>query len=1041
MLICTNCGKERDRAAHFCGHCGAELFTLPSGHEQRKWVTVLFCDLVQSTGLSERDPEIFRRVQTRYFDEMEAIVKRHGGTVEKFIGDEVMAVFGVPVAHEDDALRAVRSGIEMQNALEVLNKEFSESLGLRLVARIGINTGEVFASDPAQRQSFVAGEAVIVAKRLEQAAKPGEILIGKATYPLVEHAVKAGPLERIPVRGKREDVGKRRVDDIDLEAPAVARRLHAPIVGRDEELQLLRQAFELASETRSCRLVTVLGPPGIGKSRLAAELISSVQERAMTAAGRCLSYGEGITFWPLAEMLRGLGGEEQLRDALAENDQRDAILGVLRSVTGASEEVGGSTEEVFWAVRRAFEALALRRPLVVCFDDAHWAEPTLLDLVEYLVGWSHDAPILILVLARPEFVEQRPHWLFPSPNWESTQLEPLSGEEVEALLASFSDEFSISAGTRAKIAAAAEGNPLFAEQMSAMAAELDGEGELSIPPSIHALLAERLDRLSQQERDLIGRAAVIGRDFPVAALASISADEQRTSLTGHLLTLVRKGLIRPDPSAATTEDRFSFQHVLVRDAAYEAMPKVLRAAVHERCVEWLEGSRRAPEADELIGYHLEQAYRHRLELGVLDEHTTDLAARAADRLARAGTRALGRTDVHAARKLLARAVALCRADDPAVPLRLDLSQALMLSGEFAAAAELAGETAARAAEAGDEAGNLRARLLHVRITAQTPRDDGDRAGPSAELLEVAEQALPVFTRAGDELALTEAWVAIAYAQLIRCRCAAMLEAVENALEHARLAGSAQWKAELPAWQVSALVYGPTPVAQALHWFAEHAAEHAFSLAQRATLEAMRGNFEEARALARSAHAVADEHGQKLWLAVGGMAVWEIEMLAGDPAAAETAVRRSCEQLEKLGDTGNRATASGQLAASLQALGRLDEAQQWTETAEALSAIDDVSSQILWRQVRAHLLASRGEHDEAERLAREAVALVETTDMLNWHGRALTGLAEVCVLVGNADEARGQLERALDLYELKGNLVAVTRVRGRLEELKAAAVTP
>lgn len=1040
MLICTNCGIESDGVSPFCTHCGAELPRSTSGHEQRKGVTVLFCDLVHSTGLSERDPEIYRLVQTRYFDAMQAVIKRHGGTVEKFIGDEVMAVFGVPVAHEDDALRAVRAGMEMLKGLEALNNELGESLQPRLQARIGINTGEVMAGDPAEGQSFVAGEPVIIAKRLEQAAKPGEILIGKATYPLVKHAVKAGPLERIPVKGKRGDVGRRRLDDVDREAPGVARRLHAPIVGRDDQLQLLQKVFERTVEERSCRLVTIIGPAGIGKSRLAAELMSSVEDRAITAMGRCLSYGEGITFWPLAEALRGLGGEELLEDALAGSDQRDTVLGLLRSATGASE-VAASTEEMFWAVRRAFEALALRRPLVVCFDDAHWAGPTLLDLVDYVVGWSRDAPILLLVLARPELVEQRPHWIQPTPAWDSILLEPLSSEEVESLLVGFSGELSVPAGTRARIAGAAEGNPLFAEQMIAMAAEHAGEEELSIPPSIQALLAERLDRLSREERELIERASVVGRDFPLAALASLYTDEQRAPLTGHLLALVRKGLIRPDRSASAREDTFSFQHVLVREIAYEAMPKRLRAALNERFADWLEGRGRGQEVDELVGYHLEQAHLNRLELGVVDERTADLALRAAERLARAGTRALGRNDVHAALKLLKRAVALRPEDDPAVVLRLDLSQAVFLSGEFAGAAELAGETAARADAVGDEAGALRARLLRARIAAQTPREVDDREGPSAELIAVAEQALPVFAGVGDELALTEAWFAIAWAQLIRCRCAAMLEAVEHALEHARRAGSARWEGELPAWQGSALFYGPTPVEDVLRWYEEQAAQHPVALTQQAMLEAMRGNFDKARALASSADAVAEELGQRLWLAVGGMAVWEIEMLAGDPSAAEDAVRRSCEQLEELGDTGNRATASGELAASLHALGRPDEAQRWTETAEALSAGDDVISQILWRQVRAQLLGTCGEHDEAERLAREAVSLGEATDMLNWHGSAVAALAEVYALAGRADEAREQIEQALALYERKGNLVLARRARGRLQELNAGAVTP
>ncbi len=268
-----------------------------SAREVRKTVTILFCDLVHSTGLAEGDPEAYRRVQKGFFNRMREIVERHGGTVEKFIGDEVMAVFGVPKVHEDDALRAVRAAQQMQQALP--------ELGLR--ARIGINTGEVLAGDPEHGLGLVAGEPVIVAKRLEQGAQSGEIVIGKATYPLVKHAVSAGPLERIPVKGKEEAVGRRRVDDVDREAPSLARRLDLPLVGRRDELRLLEEAFERAVEEQGCRLFTVLGPPGIGKSRLVAELATSLGERATTAVGRCLPYGEGITFWPLGEILGELG--------------------------------------------------------------------------------------------------------------------------------------------------------------------------------------------------------------------------------------------------------------------------------------------------------------------------------------------------------------------------------------------------------------------------------------------------------------------------------------------------------------------------------------------------------------------------------------------------------------------------------------------------------------------------------------------------------------------------------------------------------------
>ncbi len=1034
MSACPNCGRESEHAAAFCPFCGSRLSEVSPRHEQRKTVTILFCDLVHSTGLAEGDPENYRRIQARFFERMRQIVERHGGTVEKFVGDEVMAVFGVPVAHEDDALRGVRTAKEMLAGLAGLNEELEGALDIRLQVRIGINTGEVVAGDPAEGHAFVAGEPVILAKRLAQAADADQILIGKATYPLVQHAVKAGPLERFSVKGKQDDIGTHRVEDVRRDAPAVARRLQAPIVGRDKELQLLRQAFERVVEESRCRLVAVLGPAGIGKSRLATELLSWVDDRAITSVGRCLSYGEGITFWPLAEALRGLG-EPSLRDALSDDDQRDTVLELLDGVTGVSETV--SSEQIFWAVRRAFEAIARRRPLIVCFEDLHWAEPTMLDLIEYVVAWIREAPILVVAISRPELVEVRPHWTTPQPSYEALTLGPLSKTATQSLLADLSGDAPLPAEVRDRIAAAAEGNPLFVEQISAMAAE--DSSQLTVPPSIQALLAERLDRLSADERDVIERAAVVGRDFPVAAVAGLLPSKQRTPLTPQLLALVRKGLIRPDPSPSGGEDRFSFQHVLVRDAAYNAMPKELRAALHERLADRMADSSATRELDELLGYHLEQAYRYRREVGLFDEHTEQLRLRAGELLAAGGTRALGRNDVHAALKLLERAVALRPEDDPAVRLRLDLAMALFLSGQLAAADDEATETEAQASVSGDDVGELRARLLRARIATQMPSENADSEGTSAELIAVAEEARPVFARAGDDLALAEAWFATAWAQgFIRCHWAAMLEAVEQALDHARRAGSAPWEGELPVWKGSALFYGPTPVDEALRWYEGQQAQHPIAIGQQARLEAMRANFDRARALGNAAHAAAEEFGQKLWLVEGGIAVWEIEMLAGEAAAAERAVRESCELLEELGEVAYRSLAVGQLAASLYALERLDEAQECTRTAEELAPSDDVSSQMVWRQVRALIVARRGHHERAQQLAQEAVSLAKATDMLNFHGNALADLAEVYALSGHADEAREQLEQAIVLYDQKGNLVAAARARRRVQEFNAPA---
>jgi class 3 adenylate cyclase/tetratricopeptide (TPR) repeat protein len=1034
MTTCPSCSRENESTSLFCRHCGSRLSEARPRREQRKTVTILVCDLVGSTGLAEGDPEAFRRVQARYFGRMREIVERHGGTVEKFVGDEVMAVFGVPAVHEDDALRAVRAADEMQRGLAALNDELGASLDLRLQVRIGINTGEVLAGDPEQGHAFVAGEPVIVAKRLEQAAEAGEILIGDATYALVEHAVDTGPLERVPVKGKQDTIGTRRLKTVHAGAPGVARRLHTPMVGRDAELALLQTAFERTIAESDCRLVTLVGPAGIGKSRLATEFSSWIGGRAVVATGRCLSYGEGITLWPLAEILRELGGETSLRKALDGDDACEAVVATLRGATGAAE--ARSLEETFWAFRRALQAIARRGPLVVCFEDLHWAEPAILDLVEYVVAWSSDVPILVLALGRPELAEQRPQWIAPRPDGEALTLQPLSSEATESLLLGASAESALSAETRRHIVAAAEGNPLFVEQMSAMVAE--EEGDVSIPPSIQALLTERLDRLGADERDVIERASIVGRGFPVGAVAALFPDERRSLVTPQLFALVRKGLMRPEPAVAADEDRFSFQHALVREAAYDGMSKELRAGLHERFADWLDGVDRGQELDEVIGYHLEQAHLQRIEVGVVDEHTDGVAARAGALLASAGSRALGRNDVHAAQNLLGRAVALLPDGEPAVERRLDLCQALFLSGNFGAAADASRDTAARAIAAGDEVGDLRARIMLARITAQIQGEDAGDEEPSAALLAVAEEALPVFERAGNELALAEAWFAAAWAQLIRCRWAAMLDAVLQALAHARHAGSARWEGELPAWLGTAMFYGPTPVDQALHWYEEQQAEHPIALTQQAMLEAMRGNFDVARALAGSADEAAREFGQQLWLAAGGMATWQVETLAGDTAAAEAAVRGSCQLLEALGDVGYRGVALSQLASSLCSLGRLDEAVELTGTAEALTASDDLAGQMLWRQARARILARRGDHAEAERLVREAVALVEDTDMINFHADALVDSAEIGGLAGRTDEARERLEQALALYERKGNVAAAAASQRELGRLATGA---
>nr|MBA2461821.1 AAA family ATPase [Actinomycetota bacterium] len=564
-------------------------------------------------------------MMARYFETARGCVERHGGTVEKFIGDAVMVVFGVPTVHEDDALRALRAAAELRDSLASLNGELERDYGVSLQLRTGVNTGEVVTGT---EERLATGDAVNVAARLEQTAQPGEILIGAQKRLLARAAIEVEPVEPLSVRGKAALLPAHRLLRVVEGAPAFERRLDAPLVGRREELARMRSAFDEAVSERRCRLVTLLGPPGIGKSRLARELESALAGEAAVLSGRCLAYGEGVTYWPIIEIFRQAGGEDELAGALS----------------------AGAPEEIFWSVRKAFEQRARQRPLALVIEDIHWAEPTLLDFVEHLVDWTRDASLLLLCLARPELLDARPAW-----GGQSIALEPLSRDESDQLIEELLGGAALEDATRARIREVAEGNPLFVEQLLAMLGE-GGDPE-HVPATMHALLAARLDALPDEERDLLERASVVGLEFEWEALAELAPERRRPS-GAQLAALVRKELIRPHEAI---EDTFGFRHMLIRDAAYERIPKELRSDLHERFAGWLDG--RGEEFEEIVGYHLEQAYRFVTELGPVTDRARALAKRAAERLAAAGQRALARGDMPAAASLLERAGALLPPDD------------------------------------------------------------------------------------------------------------------------------------------------------------------------------------------------------------------------------------------------------------------------------------------------------------------------------------------------------------------------------------------
>ena len=622
MLTCANCGRESPEDFAFCPACSAPLAP-PAPQEVRKTVTVVFCDVTGSTAMGERlDPESLRRVMSRYFAEMRAALERHGGTVEKFIGDAVMAVFGVPAIHEDDALRAVRAASEMREALEVLNKELERDHGVSLAARIGVNTGEVVAGDHAD--TLITGDAVNVAARLEQAAEPGTVLIGEETLRLVRDAVVAEPVPPLEVKGKTEPLAAFRLVQVTAGVAGVARRLDSPMVGRERELARLRQTFEAAIADRSCQLFTILGTPGVGKSRLVEEFLGSLGE-ATVLRGRCLPYGEGITFFPVGEVVKEAAGLDDF-DAPDEIERKIcAVLGTdgpacstLAQLFAAADR-DSSVEETFWAVRSFLEAVAKTAPLALVFDDIHWGEPTFLDLIEHITGWAREAPILVLCVARPELLDERAGWGRGTLNATTISLEPLSDDECGDLIGNLLGRAALPDEARVRILAAAEGTPLFVEEMLSMLIDdgslaRDGDRwvatgplvDLRVPPTIQALLAARLDQLTGDERAAIQRAAVCGKQFHVGAVAALLDGGEVQPI---LMSLVRRDVLRPDRSSLAGQDAFRFRHQLIRDAAYEAAPKALRAELHERFADWLEGvgEARVEEFEEILAYHLERA--------------------------------------------------------------------------------------------------------------------------------------------------------------------------------------------------------------------------------------------------------------------------------------------------------------------------------------------------------------------------------------------------------------------------------------------------
>ncbi len=1022
MLICSSCGVENPAGFRFCGGCAAPLSAEePAARALRKTVTVLFCDVTGSTVLGERlDPESLRRVMAHYFETMRLVIERHGGTVEKFIGDAVMAVFGVPVLHEDDALRGVRAAAAMREALVGLNADLSRDYGTTLELRIGVNSGEVVTGT---EERLVTGDAVNVAARLEQAAQPGEILLGEATLLMSRDAVEAEPLEPLELKGKSEPVPAWRL--VSVSAEAAERRSDSPLVGREQELATLGEAWERVRGDRRCELVTVVGAAGVGKSRLVAEFLASID--AAVVRGRCRSYGEGITYWPVVEVLK------QLERRLPELGLDPAVSKALRGLLANTE--AASTDEIAWAFRKLLEAVAAARPLIAVFDDIQWGEQAFLDLLEYVVHVSADAPILLCCMGRPDLLDRRPGWA------GVLRLEPLDPDEAGQLIDARLAARPLEPAVRNRIVAASGGNPLFVEELTAML-QASGNGEITIPRTIQALLSARLDQLDPAEQTVLERAAVEGEIFHRGSVQSLTPAESQ--LTTRLTSLVRKELIRPDKAQLSGEDAFRFRHLLIRDAAYDSLTKATRAELHERFSGWIEEhGRDLVGVDEIVGFHLEQAHRYLCELGPADAHARLLAERAAGRFSSAGRRANTRGDLRAAIALLGRAASLLAREEPSRPqLLAELGVALAHSQELEQAEAVVTDAVEAAGQAGDPQTRAHAMLAFLEVKRL-------REGMTATIEEETVRAIRIFEQIGDERGLAQAWHLMSRAYEHRLETVAKQDALGRALTHARNAGDIQQEAWLRIVYALALLDGPAPLAEVSRYNQENLAwarashsprVEASALVLAGQLRAMQGDFVKARALVARGRALFEELGVKI--ALVGCFIWsgEVEELAGDLAAAEAEWRAGLQVCEETGSRSQQLDFAFRIARVADLQGHYDDAESLLSIYEETAESDDRWLQVDRRCWRARVMARQGQMEEAVRLAHEAVALAAPPAAPLYRGAWLVDAASVLSLAGRLDEATSIAEEAFTLYEHKGNLVMAEKVRTLLTELREAVAS-
>ena len=957
---------------------------------ERKLATVLFVDLVDSTALvSASDPEVVRRRVTRFFDQVSRCIEGHGGTVEKFAGDAVMAAFGIPTAHEDDAERAVRAGLETLKSIEELE----------LQARIGIEAGEVVTG--AGDSTFATGEAVNLAARLQQVAEPGQVLIGPGVHRLTLGRIEVDDIGPVEVRGRTEPVWVWAAISADGRRPAQVPV--TPLVGRDHELELLENTFARSMRDRRAHLFTIYGEPGVGKTRLANEFLASL-EGATVLTGRCLPYGESITYWPLAEMVKGaadIADDDPLDVAIEKLRQccpAEAVADLLGLASGVLEAVHGerSQQEIAWAAREWAQLMAQTQPLVLVFEDIHWAEEPLLELIEHVTDWVRDGSLLILCLSRPELLDVRSDWGGGRVRSTSIELDPLGAADSEQLIDALSGEEQLSPGIRRALLEKTDGNPLFLEEVMLTVAEFGEErAAAGIPDTLQALIAARIDRLDPTSKAVLQRASVIGRGFWAGAIEYLSAGENLDEAFEDLQ--LRDLVVQQSRSTLSNETAYRFKHVLIRDVAYASLTKSARAAHHARFAEWL-GERAGDELLEIRAHHLDHAASLLADLD--GAPPADLAREAAATLHEAGRRALAREANEAARKLLLRAAEL----EPTLERRYLAAKAARRMDDMPAVAREMEAVRAEAAQTGDR--GLEGRALTA-LADVTLFRDGDL--PRAR--ELGEQALAVLDES-DPAARFDALEVRAWPswfmgdledseRLSREALAVAQEAGRKDLEALALEQLANvHRAQLELDETEELL------TQALALAEESGAivSRAWVFHTWSSVYELRGHLEQAETASAEATRLFSEAGAAWGTARSLTNSGWISRRTGNVERAEKQFREAIRLLKPLGDRAALCESQRGLAELLLERGRVDEAERFALEARETVGPHDVTSVATTTAALGLVRAAQGHYEEAEELLETAVATVAETGFKEVEREVLGPFAQFLRDRGRDDEA-------------------------------------